>query len=565
MMVSDRRLISEVVRLLRPFWPIAVGATLAGLASGLATAWLLATINDALHAPEGATPSLLTAFAGLCLVAVLGEVVSDLGNSFVGQQVVAGLRKDLTDRILTAPIAQIERFRSHRLVATLNHDVEVVSGFTFAFSSLAIALAITVGGLCYLVVLSPATALIAGGALASGIALHARARGRGRAGFEAARELQDELQQHYRAISEGAKELRIHRGRRLHMRDVRLAGTIDRIRDLRVQAMRIYMSANALGSGLFFLVIGLLLTLQAGFPMPAETLSGFVLVLLYIKGPLQQLVGALPAIGQAQVALHKLAALREAFTDAEGGLLTGGIPPVPAPRRIELHGVTYAFRPLADEVPAFAVGPLDLTIRAGDVVFIVGDNGSGKTTLVKLLLGLYEPHAGTIRVNGVAVTSATRDAYRQFFTPVFVDYFLFEDLSPRTVPPGEVDRHLQRLELADKVAVHDGRFTTTDLSTGQRKRLALIQAYLEERPVVVFDEWAADQDPAFRRIFYAEILAELKAQGKTLIVISHDDRYFQYADHVIRMENGGIVEIIDPRHLPQMPPMDDTAVRQRCL
>ncbi|GAB4065102.1 cyclic peptide export ABC transporter [Ancylobacter sonchi] len=546
MMISDRRLVGEVVRLLRPFWPIAMGATLAGVAGGLATAWLLATINAALHAPGGAGLPLLAAFAGLCFVAVLGEVASDLGNSFVGQQVVAGLRRDLTDRILTAPIDRIERFRAHRLVAALNHDIEVISGFTFAFSSLAIALAITMGGLVYLFVLSPAMALVAMAALAVGTMMHARARNRGRAGFEVARERQDELQQHYRAIADGAKELRMNRARRLRMRNEQLGGTIGSIRDLRIRAMRVYMTANAFGSVIFFLVIGLLLALQAGFALPAETLSGFVLVLLYIKGPMQQLIGALPAIGQAQVALHKLANLRDAFADAENGLLTTDREPFAAPRTIEMRSIAYAFPPSASVAP-FTVGPLDLTIHAGEILFVVGENGSGKTTLIKLLLGLYTPNAGSIHVDGVAVTPATRDAYRQMFSPVFADYFLFDDIAARAEPPDTASRHLRRLDLDGKVTIRDGRFSTTDLSTGQRKRLALIQAYLDERPIVVFDEWAADQDPAFRRIFYVEILAELKAQGKTLIVISHDDRYFHYADRVIRMEGGEIAETINPQ------------------
>ncbi|MBH9340157.1 cyclic peptide transporter, partial [Pseudomonas aeruginosa] len=103
-------------------------------------------------------------------------------------------------------------------------------------------------------------------------------------------------------------------------------------------------------------------------------------------------------------------------------------------------------------------------------------------------------------------------------------------------------QYQQRRELAPTGSGRDGNFSTPDLSTGQRKRLALINAWLEERPVLVFDEWAADQDPAFRRVFYTELLPDLKRQGKTIIVISHDDRYFEMADQLIRLSAGKVVK-----------------------
>jgi putative ATP-binding cassette transporter len=164
-----------------------------------------------------------------------------------------------------------------------------------------------------------------------------------------------------------------------------------------------------------------------------------------------------------------------------------------------------------------------------------------------LLLGLYTPQQGEIRVNGLAIDAHNRDDYRQLFTTIFADYYLFDDVVQGDMQiPADADKYLQRLEIAHKVSVKDGNFTTTDLSTGQRKRLALINAWLEERPVLVFDEWAADQDPTFRRIFYTELLPDLKRLGKTIIVISHDDRYFDVADQLVRMERGRVVSELTP-------------------
>jgi len=187
-------------------------------------------------------------------------------------------------------------------------------------------------------------------------------------------------------------------------------------------------------------------------------------------------------------------------------------------------------------------------VNRGEILFIAGDNGCGKTTMIKLLLGLYAPRAGELLLNGEAVGDGSRDDYRQLFTTIFADYFLFEDLLKGSQDiPVEAGRYLERLEIAHKVSLHGQEFSTTDLSTGQRKRLALVQAWLEKRPVLVFDEWAADQDPEFRRIFYTELLPELRAQGKTLIVISHDDRYFNVADRLLRMRAGQIVAVEEQR------------------
>lgn len=187
----------------------------------------------------------------------------------------------------------------------------------------------------------------------------------------------------------------------------------------------------------------------------------------------------------------------------------------------------------------FRVGPVNLSIEPGEILFIVGENGCGKTSLIKLLLGLYTPQRGEVRLNGKAVGPEGLDDYRQLFTTVFADYYLFDDLPEHEHSlPSDATRYLERLEIAHKVSVRDGAFTTTDLSTGQRKRLALVNAWLDGRPVLVFDEWAADQDPTFRRVFYTELLPDLKRLGKTIIVISHDDRYFDTADKVVHLSRG---------------------------
>jgi len=194
------------------------------------------------------------------------------------------------------------------------------------------------------------------------------------------------------------------------------------------------------------------------------------------------------------------------------------------------------------------LGQVDLTFSPGELVFVVGGNGSGKTTLAKVLLGIYGPEGGEILLDGHPVDEANRDRYRQHFSAVFSDFFLFESLMG--MDSADLDRdagqYLEKLHLQHKVRVTDGALSTTDLSQGQRKRLALLGAYLEDRPIYLFDEWAADQDPQFKEIFYLHLLPELKARGKTVLVISHDDQYYGVADRIVRVADGAIQYDGDP-------------------
>src|SRR6185369_2296345 len=137
----------------------------------------------------------------------------------------------------------------------------------------------------------------------------------------------------------------------------------------------------------------------------------------------------------------------------------------------------------------------------------------------------------------------SREQFRQLFSVVFSDFFLFETM----LGLGDIDvdsrarQYIELLQLQHKVEVKDGKLSTLDLSQGQRKRLALLTAYLEDRTFYVFDEWAADQDPFFKEIFYLQLLPELKARGKTVLVISHDERYYYVADRFVKFDYGMIV------------------------
>ncbi|HEX4546805.1 cyclic peptide export ABC transporter [Pseudomonas sp.] len=543
-----RGAIGELFALLKPFRLIVAASIFLGMVGGLSVTVLLATINNALHSPSGLTQGVVALFAGLCLLALASSICSDIGTNYVGQHIIARLRKQLGEKVLSAPIEQIERYRSHRLIPVLTHDVDTISDFAFAFAPLAISVTVTLGCMGYLALLSWPMFLIMIAAILIGTAIQAYAQSKGVQGFMAARDAEDELQKHYNAIAEGAKELRIHRPRRQRMFVSGIKGTAEFICNTQVRSINTFVIAKTFGSMLFFVVIGLALALQTFWPSADKTvMSGFVLVLLYMKGPLEHLISTLPIVSRAQIAFRRIADLSEQFSTPEAHLLLSDQGQADKTvHSLELADVRYAF-PAVDGAAPFQLGPVNLTIKQGDITFIVGENGCGKTTLIKLLLGLYTPQQGEIRVNGAGIDAHNRDDYRQLFTTIFADYYLFDDVVQGDMQiPADANKYLQRLEIAHKVSVKDGNFTTTDLSTGQRKRLALVNAWLEERPVLVFDEWAADQDPTFRRIFYTELLPDLKRLGKTIIVISHDDRYFDVADQLVRMERGRVVSELTP-------------------
>ena len=190
------------------------------------------------------------------------------------------------------------------------------------------------------------------------------------------------------------------------------------------------------------------------------------------------------------------------------------------------------------------MGPIDLELRPGEVVFVTGKNGSGKSTFVKLLCGLYRRHGGELLVDGVSYPVDPGPGWRSRFATVFAEFTLFEQLyGMEEVDPAVVEAHLVEMELDHKVQFKEGRFGTVELSTGQRKRLALVIALLSDRTIYVFDEWTADQDPQFREAFYRRILPALRARGKTVVAVTHDDDSFDACDRRFHFEQGHMEQV----------------------
>jgi len=273
--------LQELFILLKPLRLIVILSIVLGMIGGLSITVLLATINSALHAESGLSQHVVTLFAGLCVLALASSIGSDIGSNYVGQHIIARLRQELGEKVLCAPIAHIEHYRSHRLIPVLTHDVDTISDFAFAFAPLAISLTVTLGCMGYLAMLSWPMFVMMLVAIVIGTVIQYIARGHGLNGFAQAREAEDELQKHYNAIAEGAKELRIHRPRRQRMFVDGIQRTADKICNIQVRSINTFVIAKSLGSMLFFVVIGLALAMQSLWPSSnPEVTSGFVLVLL---------------------------------------------------------------------------------------------------------------------------------------------------------------------------------------------------------------------------------------------------------------------------------------------
>lgn len=291
----------------------------------------------------------------------------------------------------------------------------------------------------------------------------------------------------------------------------------------------------------FYLMIGLM-----AFVVPMFTTSFHneamkaTAAVLFMIGPISTVIQALPALGEANSSLRHIQHMKERLFTAQEDKDEAAPANEFADQvnEIALEAVCYTYPAAAGE-KGFSVGPLDAVFRRGEISFITGGNGSGKSTMMDLLTGLRLFDSGTVRVNGQPVAPAHLQAYRDNFATVLSGYHLFRVLyGIDEIDPAEADRLLADMEMAGKVCVEEGAFSTIELSQGQRKRLALIAAQLEHKPVLILDEWAADQDPYFRAIFYEHLLPRLKTQGKIIICVTHDDRWFTLADHLYRMREG---------------------------
>jgi len=530
--------------LMRSSWRLMVFAIVASLLSGIANIGLLSLMNATLTGSKSIIGVSVAKYAIFCVLLILTKIMSDLALIRMGQDTIFHLRMQLARQILFAPVRKLEELGTPKLMASLTDDVYKIANLITFIPSICISFTIVLGCFAYLAYLSWTALWVVLAFVAFAVVSYRIPATRANRYFHSAREEDDALFKGFRALTEGFKELKLHRERRQSFIGGVLESSANNLRRYNIAGESLFTTAANYGQSLFLVLTGLLLFgLRHLAPINAGILTGSVLTILFLRGPLETLVRLLPPIGMANFALRKVRQLGTKLVEA------GEVVPLPTPETaprfnsLELCNVTHSYTTEDDR--KFSVGPINLTINAGEILFLTGGNGSGKTTLAKMLTCLYPPASGYIKLDGNVVTGETRDDYRQLFAVVFSDFFLFDSLLG--LDKGDVDTkanfYLEQLQLANKVKVTKGVLSTINLSQGQRKRLALLTAYLEDRPFYIFDEWAADQDVQYREVFYRRVLPELKSKGKTLLVISHDDRYYHLADRIIKLDYGQIESI----------------------
>jgi len=524
-----------------------ITAIIVGILNGAASTGLLSLISYSLNINGIERNALVGYFVLLCVASAVFRIISEMIFIKLGQESVLKLRIRLSRQILALPLAKIEELGAARLTVALTEDIFAITNAATLIPVMFINFSLVIGSMIYLIWLSPTVFLMVLGFIIFGIISYQIPVFLASKQFAAARETEDNMFDHFRSLIEGIKELKMQKSKSEYFMDRMLVKTAADFSNMNIKGMSIFTFASTFGQLLVFIVVGFILFFIPNFSSSFTNLIliSYTLVILYIMTPLQIILNTIPNLSRAGISVKKLESIgltmsqfiespKELSNDTK--LLKKGNDGF---TNLRLDNVIYNYRNEENQ-QEFQLGPLNLSFGKGELIFLTGGNGSGKTTLAKLLTGLYLPDEGKLTMNDVVIDRSNIEDYRQNFSTVFSDYYLFDrilDENEKNIDQ-KSNEVLQKLQLEKKVKIENNRFSTTKLSQGQRKRLALLTAYLEDSPIYLFDEWAADQDPHFKEIFYRQILPELKKKGKTVFVISHDDHYYDAADRLIKLDYG---------------------------
>lgn len=537
---------------------IVTAASLAGIANVV----VLGYVNRVAQSADGAG---LGSFAMFCLTVLLYVLSARYTCNRTTQIVESALQRikiRVSDKVERAELEQLERIGIAEISDRIMENMSVISESASRVANLLKSVCILIFAMIYLTRTSlPAFLMIA---MILGV------------GFSIYVSKQRQIKQYLlRAAQErltffdilmdllrGFKEVKFSRRRgREVCRDIEQSSSS--LRQATVKANQLFNDNAVFATSLFYSVLGAIVyVLPKHVTVDSATLSSLVVAIMFIWGPIVNITGGYPAYVRSDVALDQIDALEAKLDAAVHQAVDAGLAEDPwqgRMSRIEAQALQYEY-PIEGGNGAFRIGPIDLAIAQGEVLFIVGGNGSGKSTLVKVLTGLYPCSDGVLRVNDTPIHPKNVAAYREMISAIYADFHLFAKLygfldaegaevdidagkTAAGISAAQVQVLLAKMQLQGKTTFENGRFISRNLSTGQKKRLAMIVALMEDRPLYVFDEWAADQDPEFRKYFYEELIPTLKKNGKTLIIVSHDDRYFHCGDRVVTMEYGKIRSI----------------------
>ncbi|MGS3447124.1 multidrug ABC transporter permease/ATP-binding protein [Klebsiella electrica] len=518
-------------------WPFISVMALSLLSAALGIG-LIAFINLRLMTVVDTSLAVLPEFLGLLLLLMVVTLSSQLALTTLGHHFVFRLRGEFIKRILDSQIEKVEKSGSASLLAGLTSDIRNITIAFVRLPELVQGIILTFGSAAYLAWLSGkmmmVTALWMALTIWGGFVLVARVYRH----MATLRESEDKLYHDYQTVLEGRKELTLNRERAEYVFNQLYLPDAREYRHHIIRADTFHLSAVNWSNIMMLGAIGLVFWMANSLGWANTAVAAtYSLTLLFLRTPLLSAVGALPTLLSAQVAFNKLNTFSLAPYRADF--------PRPEPHP---HWQTLELRDVCFHYPdnSFAVGPINLTLQRGELVFLIGGNGSGKSTLAMLLTGLYQPACGQILLDGQPLAADKPEEYRQLFSAVFTDAWLFDRLlgpGGKAADPALVGQWMDYLKMTHKLQLDNGRIVDLKLSKGQKKRVALLLALAEERDIILLDEWAADQDPHFRREFYQLLLPLMQQMGKTVFAISHDDHYFQHADRLLEMRSGQLTEL----------------------
>jgi cyclic peptide transporter len=512
---------------------------LLSVVSGLANTVLVILVTNAVGQEENLAYvlfyfGLIFGLYILCRKAVQTHLTRLTGN------LVSDLRRYMLRKVFATSYQDFEQLERGQVYTTLNDDTNQVSNAANVAVSLVSNVVTVLGAFLFLCTIAFWAAALTIGVILLISLLYYLMTQKSNALFEEARSASSRYMDYLNGMIDGFKELSMHRQKRFGYKQ-NIEAASDILQENLVTARIRFINAFLVGESLLITVLALVaFALARIFPDIAySTLMSFVVILLYLIGPINAITGGVPVCLQMRVSWKRIQKFL-ATIRANPALEQPAGNPAAVPPTVEeftVSNVHFGYSG-TDGEGSFKAGPISFTARSGEIIFLTGGNGSGKTTIAKMLTGLYQVHGGQLLIDGKAIGAPEVGEY---FSVAFNPAHLFPRLYGVDCGAAEAIAHyLALLDLDGKVRVEDGNFSTTNLSSGQRKRLALLQAYLEDKPILLLDEWASEQDPEYRRVFYRQLLPELRRRGKIVIAITHDDHYYDVADRIIKLHQGKI-------------------------
>lgn len=514
------------------------------LISGVSRGLLLAIINMALEnlSDSAMYPVYVLAFIAALLLYISTNYYALTRTRMLMDNTIKKMRVRMVNKLLLTDLHFIEKKGDDSIYVLLTQDLNQLGEGALTFITAFEALILVLFTLAYIGWLSPIGLLVTLITIFAGVGAYLY---QNQQATENNRQLHKKRIDFFGSIGDslhGFKELKINRSKNNAINE-HVADNASSYCDLSIKTEKLYILSFLTTQTFMFIMIGILVfILPLMDDLNTTLMFQFLAAILFLMGPLEMVVDSFPNITRANVALENLQRLETELDDTIArDENRDKHPQAMRFNRVEMRDIQFDFQ-AAQSDDAFKLGPLNFDFQQGEILFLVGGNGSGKTTLIKLLTGLYLPTSGAITVDGKAVSMQEYQAYREMFSAIFGDFHLFNKLyGIDDFDLEHLKSLLKALELHNKTHYEYGAFTTISLSTGQRKRLAYTIAMLEQKQIYIFDEFAADQDPGFRRLFYQQLLPELKAMGKTVIAVTHDDNYFDSCDRLVKIDYGQIV------------------------